>query len=73
MIATEDGGKTWAEQTSGTTSWLRSLKFEADGQRGWVVGDSSTVIATEDGGKTWAAHAIVDARGETEPIRSSNR
>ncbi|MEW6706524.1 MAG: P-loop NTPase fold protein [Pseudomonadota bacterium] len=32
---------------------LRDLVFDAQGQRGWAVGDHGTVIATRDGGQTW--------------------
>ena len=57
ILATDDGGKTWRAQTSGTNTTLISVHF-VDASRGWAVGGSigpSTILATDDGGKTWRA------------------
>lgn len=51
---TEDGGRTWSWQTSGTTSTLRSVAF-ADLVHGIAVGDGGVVVSTDDGGLHWAA------------------
>jgi photosystem II stability/assembly factor-like uncharacterized protein len=53
ILATTDGGKTWAAQTSGTANALNALSFHADGLRGWAVGASGAILATTDGGKSW--------------------
>ena len=55
ILATADGGKSWAAQTSGTRADLLSVQFQSDGQHGWAVGDHGTILATADGGKSWAA------------------
>jgi hypothetical protein len=54
ILATADGGKSWAAQTSGTRAELWSVQFQPDGQRGWAVGNAGTILLTRDGGKTWA-------------------
>lgn len=59
---TEDGGATWHEQTSNTTSNLHSIYF-VDAHLGWAVGGESLegraatrgiLLRTEDGGGTWS-------------------
>ena len=32
-----------------------ALQFQSDGQRGWAVGTSGTILTTADGGGTWTA------------------
>jgi hypothetical protein len=32
---------------------LHSVRFSADGQRGWVVGENGTILSTTDGGASW--------------------
>ena len=50
---TSDGGQTWQEQDSGTTSYLSQIHFQ-DRQRGWVFSDSTrTLLRTIDGGRIW--------------------
>ena len=53
ILATGDGGATWAPQTSGTQSDLWAVQF-LDAKTGWAVGTSGTILATGDGGATWA-------------------
>jgi hypothetical protein len=55
ILATADGGTSWAAQTSGTQTFLSAVQFQPDGQRGWAVGASGTILATADGGTSWAA------------------
>ena len=52
IVATEDGGKRWVAQASGTQQWLTSVHF-SDATHGWAVGVGGTIVATEDGGKSW--------------------
>ena len=54
ILVTADGGRSWTAQTSGTRADLKSVWFQADGQRGWVAGAAGMMLRTQDGGKTWA-------------------
>ena len=56
ILATANGGATWAAQSSGTQNSLLAVHF-TDAQRGWAVGDSGTILATANGGATWAAQS----------------
>jgi photosystem II stability/assembly factor-like uncharacterized protein len=53
VLATADGGQRWERRASGTTAFLRSVRFVGDGRRGWAVGDGGVILATSDGGTTW--------------------
>ncbi len=53
ILATNDGGKNWADQTSGVTDDLKGVYF-LDAAHGWVVGNNGAVLLTADTGKTWA-------------------
>lgn len=52
VLATSDGGRTWAAQRSGTESDLFDVKF-FDAREGWAVGSDGAAIHTTDGGATW--------------------
>lgn len=52
IFFTNDTGKTWTQQISGTKQWLYSVEF-IDSLSGWVSGDSGTILHTTDGGKLW--------------------
>jgi len=52
VIHTNDGGKTWALQKSGTSAWLGGLCF-VDSLNGWIVGGGGTILHTKDGGGKW--------------------
>ncbi|MDQ3920027.1 MAG: YCF48-related protein [Acidobacteriota bacterium] len=54
VLATTDGGRTWAAQESGTDSDLFDVKF-FDAREGWAVGSGGAAIHTTDGGQTWQA------------------
>ena len=54
ILATDNGGKTWTAQTSGTQAWLNSVHF-SDASHGWTVGFDGAILATDNGGKTWTA------------------
>jgi len=49
---TNDGGKTWERQTSGTDFTLSSICF-TDAKQGWTVGDGGIILHTANGGQTW--------------------
>jgi photosystem II stability/assembly factor-like uncharacterized protein len=42
----------WIQQTSGTSSALRSVYF-VNNNTGWAVGDSGTILKTTNGGEEW--------------------
>jgi photosystem II stability/assembly factor-like uncharacterized protein len=52
ILHTQDGGKTWLEQKSGSQNTLSGIYF-VDPENGWAVGNSGTILHTKDGGKTW--------------------
>jgi len=52
ILATEDGGKSWTTQNSGTTATLNAIRF-IDAKNGWVAGSRGMILATKDAGKTW--------------------
>lgn len=52
ILHTEDGGKTWSRQESGTDLTLSDIFF-TDPQTGWAVGNGGTILHTTDGGTTW--------------------
>ena len=56
ILATEDGGRSWRAQNSGTESDLFDVKF-FDAREGWAVGGEGLAIHTSDGGATWRAEA----------------
>ncbi len=57
VIHTQDGGKTWEKQGSGTRRHLFTVCFP-DRDNGWAAGDVMTLIHTADGGKTWEPQAV---------------
>jgi len=63
ILATNDGGRTWLPQISGTQAWLYSVYF-TDAQNGWIAGDCfycgdyGVVLSTKDGGKSWMSQHI---------------
>jgi photosystem II stability/assembly factor-like uncharacterized protein len=62
VLATTDGGQTWAQQYSGPAQ-LDQVDF-VDARNGWAVGLTS-LLRTTDGGATWAA-----AQDPCQSIRS---
>lgn len=51
LLASEDGGKTWAPRQVPTTEHLIDIAFI--GESGWIVGRNGLILHTSDGGKTW--------------------
>jgi len=51
VLGSEDGGKTWTPQQSGTKEKLMDVTFI--GNQGWATGMNGTLIHTVDGGRTW--------------------
>jgi len=52
VLETNDGGQTWAPQTSNTSNNLHDIYF-VNNDFGTAVGKNGTVIHTEDAGNTW--------------------
>ncbi len=53
ILATSDGGMTWAAQDSGVSNTLWSVHVDAGGKRAWAVGTKGAILSTVDGGKLW--------------------
>ena len=56
ILTTNDFGKTWTEQASGTQVYLRGVALAAAGN-GIAVGRNGTIRTTNDFGKTWTKQA----------------
>ena len=54
IFFTQNGGKTWQHQPSGTTKALSAVSF-ADPGHGFIVGSGGAVLASDDGGAAWRA------------------
>ncbi len=52
ILHTQNGGRIWKYQESGTKADLFAGSFINE-KRGWVVGMDGIILATEDGGVTW--------------------
>jgi photosystem II stability/assembly factor-like uncharacterized protein len=52
ILATEDGGQTWAAQQSGVRGSIIGLFFLPDALHGWAWGEDGMLV-TRDGGKRW--------------------
>ncbi len=54
ILASADGGATWAVQPSEHSDWLFGVSF-ADASHGWAVGGAygASILATSDGGGSW--------------------
>jgi photosystem II stability/assembly factor-like uncharacterized protein len=62
IVKTTDGGRTWNQQTVGTTATLRGVWF-TDSNRGVAVGDHGMILQTRNAGATWTVESI-DARAD---------
>ncbi len=54
IAKTNDGGQTWAEQTSGTRQILNSVYFD-NNQNGWIASDIGNILSTNNGGELWSS------------------
>jgi photosystem II stability/assembly factor-like uncharacterized protein len=52
LFASSDRGETWAARALPAGTKYRSIAF-LDQRRGYIAGDSGTLLATADGGETW--------------------
>jgi photosystem II stability/assembly factor-like uncharacterized protein len=52
ILKTEDGGRTWSHQQSGTTEDLLGVDA-LDGFTAYAVGEANTILRTDDGGRSW--------------------
>ena len=52
IVRSDDAGKSWQAQRSGTSANLQSIAAW-DATRAIVVGNNATVLVTDDGGRTW--------------------
>ena len=52
ILKTEDGGRSWTHQASGTTEDLLGVDA-LDGFTAYAVGEADTILRTDDGGRSW--------------------
>ena len=79
ILTTQDGGKTWNKQESGTDENLYHVALDADGKRGIAVGSDGTILISQNGGTTWNnQEKVYEARrerllGDTKRLVEENR
>jgi photosystem II stability/assembly factor-like uncharacterized protein len=59
VVASDDGGATWAQASVPVSTDLTAVWFTSP-ERGFAAGHDGVVLATEDGGRTWTRR--LDAR-----------
>ena len=70
ILRTTNGGESWVEQTSGTTSDLFAVFF-TDANNGTAVGYGGTILRTTNGGATFIEEEQIDEM-PTEFMLSQN-
>ncbi|MDT7540517.1 MAG: hypothetical protein QOE33_421 [Acidobacteriota bacterium] len=71
VFRTEDGGKTWARQTTGTDESINDIYFR-DKEEGYLLAGNK-IRSTDDGGATWRqvhAFAAAEFNGATPELYS---
>jgi photosystem II stability/assembly factor-like uncharacterized protein len=71
VFRTEDGGKTWARQTTGTDESINDIYFR-DKEEGYILAGNK-ILSTDDGGATWRqvhAFAAAEFNGATPELYS---
>ena len=63
ILASADGGETWAAQNSGISNSLNDVYCSATCKQAWVVGESGAILTTTDGGNRWTARQIEGGSG----------
>jgi photosystem II stability/assembly factor-like uncharacterized protein len=53
VVYSDDGGRTWQQARTPTSTSLTAMQFVTD-KLGWAVGHMGVVLHTADGGQTWA-------------------
>ncbi len=64
IVATTNGGTTWAAQSSGTPAFLRAAGCLSESACA-AVGDGGVIVATAKGGSTWS----LQSSGTTADLR----
>lgn len=54
ILASTNGGTSWANQISGTTQQLNGISF-GNVATGWAAGNAGTIVMTMNGGTNWGA------------------
>jgi len=67
LLATSDGGQTWANLEVGTDKTLFGVSF-ATPERGWLVGIDGLILRTRDGGRTWEVQHGATGAGSIEEL-----
>ncbi len=58
ILVSDDLGRSWAPQRSGTNVSLHSIVMMPYGHCGWVTGAEGTLLKTESGGRAWQPQSI---------------
>jgi photosystem II stability/assembly factor-like uncharacterized protein len=64
IIYSDDKGKTWTYQKSGTEISLQDVQFINE-TTGWIVGSNNTLLKTNNGGQNWIIKEIKSDRSTT--------
>jgi len=70
ILKTEDGGKTWKQQSLGDTKANINTIAVLDRQRALAGGEQGAFFRTVDGGKTWEKKDITIFEQGTEPLKN---
>lgn len=68
ILRSEDAGKVWHVQVSGTRENLQSIAAW-DSKRAVVVGNAGTVLTTADGGATWHSASVPKSEVDNKLLR----
>jgi len=52
ILVTDDGGRSWEAQKSGTDRYLSDVLFLSE-EEGWAIGQGGIILHTDNGGNTW--------------------
>jgi len=62
ILASDDAGVTWHQQTNPGETSLFGVSF-SDAQHGWAVGLEATLLTTTDGGTSWRKETVQTPKG----------
>jgi photosystem II stability/assembly factor-like uncharacterized protein len=77
LLESQDSGKTWKTRRLGEIVRafdLYGIRFDRNGENGWIVGEHGTVYRTGDGGRNWSRQTcpVADSLFKVT-VRNANR